>query len=198
MSTFATQIRDAAFTRIQKAMRVDFKDWRRAPFPTFQVDKLPALSVYLLRETMSPNGDPNVGEPSFKVEALIGISILDSASDPDVLDGCVDRLLDRVEDTLFTDPTFVRLNTPDQLQSAGGVPLLEGFTQVVRTPTYHREGEEYYLELRLQISCQFRCYYAPVAPNALTQVAVTVQPFGPGATSQTGDTLTTEIDLPGS
>jgi len=195
MSTLATQIRDAAFNRIQKAMRVDFKSLRKAPFPTFQTDQLPALGVYLLREDMTPNGDPNVGEPNFKVEATLGISILDDASSEDVLDGRVDKLLDRVEDTLFKDGTFVRLRTPD---APTGTPLLEGFTRVTRTPTYHKDGESYYLEMRLQISCQFRCYYPPNAPNALTQVGVTVQPFGPGATSQTGDTLTTEIDLPGS
>lgn len=198
MSSLARQIQEAAFSRIVKAMGSQFKATRKTPLETFEVDKLPALAVYLLRETLTADGDANVGEPRFKGEALLGIGLIDSTSDPKVVDGYLDYLLDAIEETLFSDPSFVRLNTPD---SPTGVPLIEGFPQMVRTPTYHKDGESYYLEMRLQVSCSYRCYFPPNAPNALTEVAVTVQPFGPGPSGQPAeppDTTQLQIDLPGS
>lgn len=193
--SLALQIRDGAYTRILAAFPEFKKEGRarRTPLKPIQVEQTPALGVFLVRETMNPDGDAAVGPPRFVSDVIIGISVVANAAKPEVADGWLDGLVDSIEDTLFRDPTFVGL-----LDIVSGKPIIEGFSQVVRSYEYPKDGEAYFIEVRLQITCRYRCYFDPNAPNALTEVAVTAQPFGAGTSSQPAPTITAEYELPGS
>jgi hypothetical protein len=170
VSTLATQIRDAMFSRIVAAMPTAFKTTRKIPFPTLEPDMIPALGVYLLREQMSPDGDDNDGPPRYMVDAVIGIMLIDLAADPGVLEGKVDDKIDLIENTLLSDYTFLDLR-----DSATNQPIIESVPQISRTYQFPRDGESYYVEARLQMTFRFRCKFPPVLLHDLNEIDVDVR-----------------------
>lgn len=185
MSTLSVQIRDAAFQRITNAIAT-FKETRKIPFPTLQPDHVPALGVFLLREQYSPDGDAGVGPPRYVAEATIAAAVVDLSSKSSVLDGSIDTSVDLILDTLLCDPTFLDLR-----DSVTGNPIIESIPQITRTTRFPKEGETYYCEVSLQMTFRFRCFFEPLAPNTLTTVAVTAEPFG----TAPGETFTAEFDV---
>jgi hypothetical protein len=166
--TISTYIRDAMFSRIEPI--TPWKSTRKTPFPTLQPDQVPALGVFLLRETMQPDGDANVGPPRYIVDAVISVAVVDLASKPTVLEGSVDALVDAILNTLLTDGTFIDLRWTD------GSPIIDSIPTIQRTYQFPQIGESYYLECRLQMTVRFMCFFEPVAPNMLTAVDVTPSP----------------------
>ena len=185
------QIRDAVFVRV-KAAFPDFKVTRRSPLLPIQNDQLPAVGVFLAEDTDSPDGDYNVGPPRFISDATIAISVVEDAGKSEAARRKVEARMNAIKNVLFKDASFVALT------ARNGQPLLEGIARVRRTFSFPQQGETFYAEGRLHIVCRFRCYYDPIAPNALTEVSVTAQPFGPGSSSQPADTIPTTITVPGS
>lgn len=187
--SLGTQIRDAAYDRLVKALGAQFKFTRKTPILPLQGDQLPQLGVFLVGETFSPDGDADVGPPRYKVDAQLSISVVVSAAAPDAADGQCDYLVDQVLTTLLTDGSFVALT------DGTGAPLMESIGAIRRTMNFPKDGDAYYLEGRLQITCSYRCFFEPVAPNALEHVDITVQPFQPVLTNQSASL---DIELPGS
>jgi hypothetical protein len=165
VSTIATYIRDAIFERLTTSA-FDWKSTRKTPFPTMQIGDAPALGVFLLRETYNPDGDGNVGPPRYIVDAVFAIAVVDLASKPAVLEGSVDQAVDTILDTLLKDHTFIDLRWSDNS------PLLDSIPTITRAYNFPNIGDTYYLECRLQMTVRYFCYFDPVAPNALTTVAV--------------------------
>lgn len=188
MSTISTYIRDQAFQRLTTGViGANWASSRKVPLPTVQGDQLPCLAVYLLSEQMDPDGDANVGPPRYLSTMHLGISVIDSADKPDVIDGNLDALVDLIENTLLQDITFV------SLQDTNGNYLIESFAQIRRSFAFPQQSESYMIEARLDISIQYRCFFEPIAPNKLTDVDVDTQPFD-GTVQQ--PTYTTDIVLP--
>jgi len=185
MSTIATYIRDAAYNRLLTI--APWKSTRRTPIPTLQADMLPALGVFLLRETMNPDGDSNNGPPRYISDAVIAFTVTAASSTPDVLDTDVDALVDLIEDTLLCDGTFI------DLRDAENKPILDSIPTISRTFNFPRDGETYFLECRVQMTFRFYCYFAPRTPNLLRKVSVDVRPFNDPVT--VADKF--EIDLTG-
>ena len=154
----APTIRDAAYHRLVAVMDPSFKATRKVPIPTLQADQVPQLGVFLLQEQYSPQGDYKTGPPRFNVDATYGFSVVDLASAPSVLDGALDALIDQIQTTLLTDPTFV--------------DLFEGVSSMKRTYEWFKDGETYYAEARLQMNIGYAAEFLPATPNALQQVAV--------------------------
>lgn len=172
MSQLATYIRDQAYNRLTSGnIAVNWKSQRKIPLPTLQSEQLPALAVYVQSETMNPDGDDNVSVPSYIVDAVLSISVFDSAEKPEVLAGALDPLVDLIEDTLLQDITFV------SLKDANGTFVIESFPQIRRSYSYPQAGESYYMEARLSLTVRFRAQFIPVTPTPLTDVMVDVQPF---------------------
>ncbi len=168
MSTITTQIRDAMYDRIVAAMPRDFKTTRKLPFPTMQPDMLPALGVYVMRETKSPYGDANLGPPHYQVDAIISVMILDLAGKPENLEGGVDRKIDLIEETILRDPGFVNIREKgtDQI-------IIDSIPNISRQYLFPQQGETYYLEARLQFTFRFMCVYEPIIPDDLKVIHVT-------------------------
>jgi hypothetical protein len=170
VSTLATQIRDATFSRIVAAMPTAFKSTRKIPFPTLSPDMLPALGVYLLREQMSPDGQDNHSVPRYMVDAVISVMLIDLANDPAVLEGAIDNTLDLIENTLLSDYTFLDLR-----DSATNQPIIESVPMISRMYQFPRDAESYYIEARLQMTFRFRCKFPQAMLTDLNEIDVTVQ-----------------------
>jgi hypothetical protein len=188
VSTLATQIRDAAYDRLSNLS--SFKSFRKTPIPTLSADMLPALGVFLMRETMNPDGDANTVNPRFLVDAVISFMVQDLASKPEVMEGSVDVMVDLIENTILSDSTFLDLR-----DAASNQPIIEGVSQVTRTYSFPKDGETYFMECRLQMNFQFRCFFEPVAPNLLTSIVYTINPSG-SAPGSPGYVQPLEQDFP--
>jgi hypothetical protein len=168
VTTNATAIRDAAFTRAQASGT--WTKARKTDVPTLTGTDLPALQVFLLSERMTPDGDANVGVPRFVSEATIGISVVRGFADPVVIDGQIDVDVDAILDGLLCDPTFVGV-------PPAGAGLFEGVTAINRRRLFPQSGETYFVETRLELTFMFRCDFEPALTVPLNEVAVSVAAF---------------------
>lgn len=168
MSTLATQIRDAVFTRV--AAMPGWASTSKSIVPQLQPNKLPAARVFIIGELMTADGDANAGEPRFVGTVTIGVSVVRGFSDPAVLSGLADADIEAVEDRLFSDPTFVTFDEDSA--------LFEGIAQVKRTRAFPKEGETYFVETQIEIALLTRVEFPPLVPDALEKIVVRTRPPG--------------------
>lgn len=172
MTTLATQIRDAVYSRL--ATLEGYTSFRKSPIPQLQPDALPALSVFISGETLTPDGDDNVGEPHFEASVTIAVSVVRGFDDPAVLSGAIDADVDAIESGLLCDPTFVTFG-PDA--------LFEGVSGIKRRRLYPqsgKDGETYLAELRLEITIRTRVSFEPDIDAAFEGVTITARPHVAG------------------
>lgn len=181
MTTNATAIRDAIFTRAQGLSAWVTK--RKTDLPTLQANQLPALQVFLLSERMTPNGDANVSIPRFIAEATIGVSVVRGFGDPVVLDGAIDADVDAILDALLSDPSFVGM-------PPAGPGLFEGVTSITRRRLLPQQGETYFIELRLELTFQFHEEFEPRLPNWFEDIVLTAFP---GSVTAEGLVVTLQV-----
>lgn len=177
MTTAATDIRDAIVDRL--ATLPGYKTPpRKVPLPQQQPSDLPQLSVFIMSERLTPDGDAGAAEPSFVTEITIGISDMRGFATTEVLDGQNDAAVDLIEERLLCDPSFT---------TKGPQALFEAVTGITRRRIYPQDGETYFAELRLEMTFRLRVDYPPTIPDAFESVAVTLQ--RPGHPAPTDPTL---------
>ena len=163
MTTIATQIRDAIFTRVSTL--TGYTKFQREPVPNIAPADVPVVTVFILSENLTPDGDPNAGAPKFEAIATIAVSVLRGFSDPVTLDGQIDVDLDAIENLLLSDPTFVGWgpHVPVPFESVMGIR---------RQRIYHKDAEAYFIEARLEFQFLNRVYYPPNITTGLTEITV--------------------------
>lgn len=120
-----------------------------------QPTDLPYLGIYLMGEGLASDGDPNAGEPKFKYESIIGISVMLKNIDADELEVALDTAYDVVMIGLLTDPSFMGFQTEY---------AIEGVSKGTREFTYGPLGstnETPIGELQLQLTFITRYDYPP-------------------------------------
>lgn len=140
--------------------------------PQLQPLDLPCLSVGIISETMTPDGDANAGDPHFMSHVTIGIGVVRGFDDTSVLDGRIDADITDIETKLLTDPTFVRL-WPGT--------LFEGVIQITRRRLYPQDGETYFCELRLEMTFETRVEYPPAITSPFAGFSMQTSPVGASA-----------------
>jgi len=184
MTTDATAIRDAIVDRL-KTLPGYKKPPRKVPLPQQQPNDLPQLSVFIMGERLTPDGDAGAGEPSFVSEVTIGISDMRGFATPMVLDGQNDAAVDLIETRLLTDPTFVRgADLSKAEDNPARWPLFEAVTGITRRRVYPQDGETYFAELRLEMTFRTRVDFPPIVPDELHSIAVTLKPPGEPAPAE--------------
>ena len=172
MTTAATAIREAVHTRL--AGLPGYASRNRTPVPQIQVEDLPALSVFIMGERLTPDGDDNAGTLDFESSVTLGVSVVRGFADPAVLDGSIDADVDAIEARLLTDPTFARF---------GQDALFEAVTGLTRRRLYPQDGETYLAELRLEITFRTRVTFEPAIADDFARLDVTARQLGRPTTS---------------
>jgi hypothetical protein len=175
VSTLTTMIRDAAYARLIRI--TEWRTTRKTPLSPLQPGDVPALGVFLLRETYQPDGDANAGPPRYIVDAVISVAILDIAGKPEVIEGSVDRLVDQALDALLCDGTFLGL------RDGRDRPIIDSVPAIQRSYHFPQMGESYYLECRLQMTFRFMCFFEANAPYTLHTIDIDTRPMDGTATS---------------
>ena len=163
----STQIRDEMASVIEGMS--DFAKVARTQMPTFQPTDLPLAQVFVMAETLEPDGDENVGAPAFKASAIIAVSVVRGFDDPAALDGSIDADCDAVEAALLENPGFVR---------HGKDALFEGVSRIQRRRLFPKDGETYFAELRLELTFDYRVLFEPKVDDDYTGADVTVRAQG--------------------
>lgn len=193
MSTAATLIRQAIVERLTGHPDLDgIATIRTQPLPQLQNDELPALTIVIMGETLTPDGDENASIPQFVSDITIGISVVTGFAEPFYLDRDLDERIDAIEGALLTDPTFVR--GVDRSLPKGHPerdPLFEAVSRIQRRRIFPQDGEAYFAELRLELTFVRRVSYPPVIRDRYLKTVLTARPAG---SSQHTPSLSVVID----
>lgn len=131
-----------------------------------QAQSLPFCGVYLIQETMSPDGDADAGEPRFRTMVRIGFSVIIVNNDPDAAEYQLDRAMQALTGGLFSDPTLYH---NDQFQ-------IQGYVAGIRNHVFGAAGadnETPIAELRFELTCDLGTIdYPPIVLDDLEVIHV--------------------------
>jgi hypothetical protein len=127
-----------------------------------QPENIPFCGVYLLQETMIPDGEANAGEPRFRTSARIGISVIIQNNDSVAAEYKLDAAMQSISFGLFTDSTLYN-NKSFKIQgfSAGSRQHVFGHVGV-------SDQETPIAELRFELVCDLGVIlYEPLVSDPL-------------------------------
>jgi hypothetical protein len=120
-------------------------------------EDLPYCGIYQLPETQAPDGDPNAGEPRFKTDSIIGLSVILRNVESNELESALDTAFDIVMIGLLQDASFIGFHP-------AGSYNIEGISHVHRENVFGTLGstnETPIGELRVELSFITRYDYPP-------------------------------------
>ncbi|AWN43164.1 hypothetical protein [Methylobacterium durans] len=179
MTPEAIEVRDLAYARIC-ALGI-FKTTRDGIVEQLEpADQLPAVTVFVSRERLAPDGDANTGMPKFVNTLTLGVLITVDHGDKRELEPTLNRYATAVTTLLLTDIDFQN--------------EIEAVTDIDQTQRFPADGETYYAEARLEFTIQFRSQWPPAIIDDLRQIILTTRP---APADDDTPAVTTRIDLPG-
>jgi hypothetical protein len=144
---------------------------RKTPMNVVLVEHLPYLGVYIVDETMLPDGDANAGEPRFIHTLKIGFSVMVASNDMDLAAQTIDAAWWRIMNRIWTDAGIMNMlnsTNPDDTR-------IEGLVRGMRRPVFgnpQANQQTPIAELRYEISCTFRTYWPPNVTDDLLEIDV--------------------------
>ena len=138
-SSYAMIVRDAMLARIQTMPFFTTFKFSTNKSEAIQPENVPFFGMYFINEDLTPDGDANAGEPSFRSSALYGFSIIVQNNDAAAAENTLDEAWVLLLDKLFTDPSlylnpsamiqaYVRGNRTHQFGAVGAnnaIPIAE-------------------------------------------------------------------------
>lgn len=190
MSSIALGIRNAMYDRLANIS--DYNRTRKTHVRQLQASDLPALSVLIISEDMTSDGEHNTGVPKFIINPIIGVSIVRGFKRPEDLDADIDADATLILDKLLCDPSFVGFPGPDSDDPNPAVGLFEGITRIASRRQEHQQGETYLTELRLDMTFVSRIYFEPNVPDHYKGMTITTHPFN----DQNAPAIVKHVDVP--
>lgn len=179
--TPATRIRNKIYNILQPLEGpAGVKTIRCVPVGMLQPDDLPAISISLLGERMTPIGDDNESGLSFDSEVTIGVSVVRGFAKAIELDLKVDDDADLIQQLLMGNADFTRFGVNKSLPEGDPDrdPYFEAVTGITRRRMYPQSGETFLVEVRLEFSFRTSVDFEVCIPDALKTVSVRARPAG--------------------
>ena len=120
--SYSLVTRDAFFDAVTADPFFASYTCRKTKMLAARPEYLPYLGVYIIDETMLPDGDFNTGDIRFKHTLRIGFSVMVANNDQDVLEANLDAAFWRIMNRLWTDDGLTDLITssmPDNVRMEG-------------------------------------------------------------------------------
>src|SRR5262249_49145076 len=169
--SYSLNIRDALFARTVQLPFFAGYTARRSNQLMAQPYHLPYLGVYLVRENMTPDGDPNAGEVRFSHDVIIGWSVIIENNDPVASEAILDQAWWAIMTGLRSDPylmNFLDTRNPATGTSNPDNTRLEGIRGGMRRHVWGAIGlnnERPVAELQYEATVCYRSRFLPVIPD---------------------------------
>jgi hypothetical protein len=137
-----------------------------------QADLLPYLGVYIIDETMLPDGDANAGHVRFSHTLRIGFSVVIANNDQVAAELQIDAAWWRIMNRLWPDQDIMNLlksSNPDNT-------IIEGVTRGSRRHVFGAaalNNETPLAELQYDVSIFFRTGWPPIITDTLDEIDIT-------------------------
>ncbi|MFH0298358.1 hypothetical protein AAFX91_14165 [Bradyrhizobium sp. 31Argb] len=151
---------------------------RKTKMLQVQHELLPYLGVYILDETMLPDGDPNTGCIRFSHTLRIGFSVMIANNDPVIAEQTIDAAYWRIMNRLWRDQYI--MNMLDTYNPHVGAmnpdnTRIESITRGTRRHVFGATGfnnETPVAELQYDVSCFYRTDWSPEITDDLVEIDV--------------------------
>lgn len=174
--SFTLALRDAFMEAALRLPAFDgFTSRETKQLPTQTAD-LPSLGVYLIDETMIPEGDGNAGNLSFVVTARIGFSMVIMNNDPRATETTLDRLYVALMGGLWRDPYLTNFLDTWNPHLGHGTPMNARFEAIPRQMARRVYGalaaanETPIAEQQYEVSLLYRRDFEPAIEDELLEV----------------------------
>ena len=117
--SYGLVIRDMLLTKLMTAPFFAGFTFRKSRQLPTQINQLPSLGVYLVKEDMTPDGDPNHGDIDMIHSLTIGFSVVIINNDPEATQEKLDQAYWTIMNWLWRDPYL--MNMIDTRAYPGGV-----------------------------------------------------------------------------
>ncbi len=138
-TSYAMVVRDEMLARVRTMPFFNTFKFGTNKSEPIQPERVPFFGIYFINEDLTPDGDANAGEPSFRSSALYGFSIIVQNNDAEAAEDKLDEAWVLLLDKLFRDPSlylnkdaliqaYVRGNRTHQFGSVGAdnsIPIAE-------------------------------------------------------------------------
>ena len=170
MTKTVVDLRNAIYDRLTAAVfAYQYKTTRKTPLPTLQEEQLPALGVYVLDGDFVLDGDGNEGDLRFIDDDTIAISVVRAGDMPPDLEIDMAAEFLAIRDALFCDAEFTAF---------GPEMLFESVPRQRRRWLFPSQGDQYWIELRYEITFRRRSRFEPVIMDDFTKAELVVRQAG--------------------
>lgn len=170
--SFALVIRDVFYDALSSDPFFAGYTCRKNKMLSVQPQLLPYLGVYILDETMLPDGDANAGHIRFSHTLRVGFSVMIANNDQVVAEQGVDAAWWKIMNRLWPDQDIMNLlnsSNPDNTR-------IEGVTRGVRRHVFGTAGlnnETPLAEMQYDVSIFYRTGWPPIITDTLDEIDVT-------------------------
>lgn len=177
MTPKAYQVRDAAMALFGSSELFKFRSV--VPVEFEPDDQLPGLVIAAIEERMTPEGDLASGEPRFTAVLTLGIVVRVQGNDREDLEKRVQRRTVAVLSTMLRAPAYRA--------------SVDGFADVVTTPSYWKDGERFFGQEETKLQVQYPLSFPPIIEDDLEVVRIITRQLG---ANPKAPELETVINLP--
>lgn len=178
--SFSLDIRDTFFNAV--ARMPFFANYTKRKNKMLQImpDLLPFLGVYMLDETMTPDGDANAGNIRFSHALRIGFSVMVLNNDEEraeqTIDGAFWTLMNGLWNDAHLNNVFNTLDPATQIQNVNNV-MFESITRGTRRHVYGnaRDNETPVAELQYDVTVFYRSEWEPDITDELLLIDIKTQ-----------------------
>jgi hypothetical protein len=176
--SYSLVIRDVFFDALNRdPFFADYKK-RKNKMLVVQQDSLPYLGVYIMDETMLPDGDLSAGFYDFIHTLRIGFSVMIANNDQNVAEQQVDAAFWRIMNVLWTDQYILNvIDTYNPTLGAGNPDnvRIEGVSRGVRRHVFGTaqfNNETPLVELQYDVGVQYRSMWWPTIVDDFNELAI--------------------------
>jgi len=178
LNSYSYIIRDGMLARLKELPTFqNVKKFGTTKMQRIQVDQLPFVAVYFIRERTTPDGDPNAGDPRFIYETRLGYQVFVQSNDETVAEKALDaasvvimNILRRQDWHRFETPA----QPPDDIVEIEGIL---GGERVFRFGNTSITNETPVAELQMDQTYRFRAGFPPIVTDDLRRIHVQVVPW---------------------
>lgn len=193
--SYSEVLRDIFFARaVTLPFFRDFKA-RRSKMLMVQPEHIPFLGVYIIDETMMPDGDANAGCIRFVHTLRIGFSVIIENNNPVAAELKLDAAFWALMNGLWRDPFITNMLDTWNPRDGVGTPdntRFEGVVRGMRKHVWGNAGQNNELpigEMQYDASVLYRADYAPIITDDLERIHVETVPLAHDGTIPAADVV---------